>query len=136
MAEGRFTNPVTATLAGIKDFFAKQELAHRYSDRDRADHLTILITGANSGLGFALAVAFAKRGGKVIMAGRSKIPEAGDRVKKLSGSDKVEMRYLDLSNIGSIHLFVPCHIDPVIIEEVLIKIAGFRRSFQNTLHLE
>ncbi len=106
MAEGRFTNPVVATLAGVRDFFARQELSSRFSDNDRADGLTILITGANSGLGFALAVAFARLGGKVIMACRSKIPEAGERVKRKTGSDRVEMRHLDLSNIGSVHKFV------------------------------
>lgn len=106
MAEGRFKNPVVASLAGVKDFFAKQELASRYSESDRADGLRVLITGANSGLGFALAVAFARRGAHVIMAGRSRIPEAGERVKKLSGSQSVEMRFLDLSKIESIHDFV------------------------------
>ena len=106
MAEGRFTNPVVASLAGVKDFFAKQELAGRYSDQDRADGKTVLITGANSGLGFAMAVEFAKRGARVLMAGRSKIPEAGERVKKLSGSETVEIHYLDLSKIDSIHNFV------------------------------
>ena len=106
MAEGRFTNPVVATLAGIKDFFSKQELANRLSEEDRADGKTILITGASSGLGFALAVEFARRGGKVIMAGRSKIPVAGKEVRKRSGSDLVEMRYLDLSKSSTIHDFV------------------------------
>lgn len=105
MAEGRFTNPVVASLAGAKDFFAKQKLSSRFVADDRADGKTILITGANSGLGFALAVSFAQRGGKVIMAGRSKIPEAGERVKKISGSENVEMRYLDLSKIETIHRF-------------------------------
>ena len=106
MAEGRFKNPVVASLAGVKDFFAKQELESRYSEKDRADGQTVLVTGANSGLGFALAVAFARRGAHVIMAGRSKIPEAGEKVKKLSGSQRVEMRFLDLSKIESIHHFV------------------------------
>ncbi len=106
MAEGRFTNPVVASLAGIRDFFARQKLADRFTDEDRADGLTVMITGANSGLGFALAVAFAERGGRVIMAGRSQIPAAGERVRKLTGSPRVEMRHLDLSDIGSIHSFV------------------------------
>lgn len=106
MAEGRFTNPVVASLAGVKDFFAKQELAGRYSEKDRADGKTVLITGANSGLGFAMALEFARRGARVLMAGRSKIPEAGERVKKLSGSESVEMHFLDLSKIDSIHSFV------------------------------
>ena len=106
MAEGRFTNPIAASLAGVKDFFSRQELSSRYSDTDRADDMTILITGANSGLGFALAVDFAKRGGRVIMAGRSKIPGAGEQVKNLSGSGQVEMRYIDLSKIDTVHNFV------------------------------
>jgi NAD(P)-dependent dehydrogenase (short-subunit alcohol dehydrogenase family) len=105
MAEGRFTNPVVASLAGVRDFFAKQQLESRFSDQDRADGKTVLVTGANSGLGFALAVEFARRGARVIMAGRSRIPEAGERVKKLSGSERVEMRFLDLSRIGTIHQF-------------------------------
>ena len=92
MAKGRFTNPVSASLAGIRDFLAKQELAPRLSDSDCADGLTVLITGANSGLGFALAVEFARRRAKVIMAGRSHIPGAGEKVKQLSGSASVEMR--------------------------------------------
>ena len=106
MAEGRFTNPVVASLAGVKDFFAKQELESRFSDEDRAEEKTVLITGANSGLGFGLAVEFAKRGARVIMAGRSKIPEAGEQVKKESASEKVEILYLDLSKIETIHQFV------------------------------
>ncbi len=106
MAEGRFTNPVIASLAGVKDFFSSQELKSRFSDEIRADEKTVLVTGANSGLGFALAVEFAKRGANVIMAGRSKIPEAGNMVMKKSGSGKVEMKYLDLTRIETIHRFV------------------------------
>jgi len=120
VAEGRFTNPVVASLAGVKDFFAKQELASRFSDDDRADDKTVLITGANSGLGFALAVEFARRGARVIMAGRSKIPGAGEQVSKLSGSDRVEMRYLDLSRIESIHSLVTGLVDEGIVIDICI----------------
>jgi NAD(P)-dependent dehydrogenase (short-subunit alcohol dehydrogenase family) len=106
MAHGRFDNPVVAALAGVKDFFSKQELADRLTESDRFDNKTVIITGANSGLGFGIAVEVAKRGGHVIMAGRSGIPEKGEEVKKLSGSEKVEMRYLDLSKIETIYEFV------------------------------
>lgn len=106
MSHGRFDNPVVAALAGFWDLFRKQDLSDKLTDSDRFDGKTVMVTGANSGLGFAIAVEAAKRGAHVIMAGRSKIPEAGEKVKKLSGSDKVEMRYLDLSKINTIHDFV------------------------------
>lgn len=106
MSHGRFDNPIVAALAGFWDLFRKQEKAERLKNTDCFDGKTVLVTGANSGLGFAVAVEVAKRGGHVIMACRRQIPEAGEKVKKLSGSDKVEMRYLDLSKIDTIHQFV------------------------------
>lgn len=105
MAHGRFDNPIVAALAGVKDFFGKQELEDQLKDTDRADGKTVLVTGANSGLGFGLSVEYAKRGAKVIMACRRQIPEAGEKVVELSGSDNIEMRYLDLSKIDTIHRF-------------------------------
>jgi len=105
MSHGRFDNPVVAAMAGLKDFFRKQELSDKLTENDRFDGKTCLVTGANSGLGFALAVEMARRGGKVIMACRRQIPEAGEKAKKLSGSGNIEMRFLDLSKIGSIHEF-------------------------------
>jgi NAD(P)-dependent dehydrogenase (short-subunit alcohol dehydrogenase family) len=105
MSHGRFDNPVVAAMAGLKDYFSKQELENRLSDNDRFDGKTCLVTGANSGLGFALAVEMARRGGRVIMACRRQIPEAGEKARKHSGSADIEMRFLDLSKIGSIHDF-------------------------------
>ena len=105
MAHGRFDNPVIAALAGVGDFFRKQELENKLTDDDRADGKTIVITGANSGLGFGLATEYARRGGNVIMACRRQIPEAGEKVKALTGSENVSMRYLDMSKLDSIHDF-------------------------------
>lgn len=105
MSHGRFDNPVVAALAGFWDLFRKQDNVDRFTENDRADGLTCLVTGANSGLGFAVAVELARRGAKVIMACRREIPEAGERLKQASGSDRVEMRYLDLSKIETIHDF-------------------------------
>ncbi len=105
MAEGRFKNPVIASLAGVKDFFSKQKLSDHYDENQRIEGKNCLVTGANSGLGYALAVNLAKRGGNVIMACRREIPEAGEKVKQGSGASWVEMRYLDLSKIDVIHSF-------------------------------
>ena len=105
MSHGRFDNPVVASLAGFWDRFRKQELASRLTENDRFDGKTVLVTGANSGLGFALVVEIARRGGRVIMACRRQIPEVGEKAKKLAHSDRLEMRFLDLSKINSIHEF-------------------------------
>lgn len=105
MSHGRFDNPVVAAMAGLRDFFSKQELAARLTEQDRFDGKTCLVTGANSGLGFALAVEMARRGGHVIMACRRQIPEAGEKAKALANGGTIEMRYLDLSRIDTIHAF-------------------------------
>lgn len=106
MSHGRFNNPVVAALAGFKDLFRKQEFANRLTDGDRYDGKTCLITGVNSGLGFALAVEMAKRGAKVIGTTRRKQHETLEKIKTKSGSDLVEIRSLDLSIPENIHDFV------------------------------
>jgi len=45
----------------------------------------VLITGARSGIGQATAVAFAKQGAKVVLAGRSNVDETLERIKKVGG---------------------------------------------------
>src|SRR5210317_1718205 len=99
MAHGRFDNPVVAALAGVKDFFRKQDLADKLKDSDRIDGKTCLITGANSGLGYALAVDLAKRGGDVIMAQRRLINESVEKARQESGSNSISGIHLDLSSI-------------------------------------
>ncbi len=105
MSHGRFDNPVIAALAGFKDRFREQPLAARLTDADRFDGKRVLVTGANSGLGYALAVDVARRGGSVTMACRSQIPEAGERAIADSRSADVEMRYCDLSRLDTLHEF-------------------------------
>ena len=124
MSHGRFDNPVVAALAGFWDIFRKQQNADNLNETHRFDGKTCIITGANSGLGFALAVEMARRGARVIMAGRSNIPSAGEVVKRKSGSGNVEMRYLDLSKIGSVHDFVDGLVNDGIHPDVTILNAG------------
>ena len=106
MAHGRFDNPIVAALAGVKDFFRKQELEEKLTDNDRFEGKTSLVTGANSGLGFALAVDLAQRGSKVIMANRRQLEISESKAREESGSEAVDAKYLDLSKIDTIHAFV------------------------------
>jgi NAD(P)-dependent dehydrogenase (short-subunit alcohol dehydrogenase family) len=124
MAHGRFDNPIVAALAGVKDFFSKQNLSERLKDTDRIDGKTCLVTGANSGLGFAIAVDLAKRGGKVVMAQRRLIEEAEFRAKKESRSDKISGAYLDLSKIETIHAFVENQKSKEVSFDIIILNAG------------
>lgn len=68
----------------------------------RIDGRTCLVTGANSGLGKAVAIDLAARGGHVLMACRSGHPEAGNEVRRASGSDEVEMLRVDLADLESV----------------------------------
>ena len=106
MSHGRFDNPLVAALTGFFDLFRAQPLRARYGPEIRFDQRRVLITGANSGLGFAAAVEIARRGGHVTMACRSQIPQAGDLARKQAGVNGIEMRRCDLADLDSIHEFV------------------------------
>ncbi len=69
----------------------------------RIDGKTCLVTGANSGLGKAVAIDLATRGGHVLMACRGGHPDAGEDVKAASGADRVEMLRVDLSDMRSVY---------------------------------
>lgn len=105
-ASKKYNNPVTATFKGISDLFRKQESVGSLAEDDRLDGKKLLITGSSSGLGLAAAKALAARGGEIIMAVRSGIPEKGNEVKAATGSDKIHMIHVDLSDFDSIRLLV------------------------------
>jgi NAD(P)-dependent dehydrogenase (short-subunit alcohol dehydrogenase family) len=104
--ERNYNNAFTAILSGIKNLFKKQIPVGVLNPQDRLDGKTVLVDGASSGLGFAIATEIAKRGAKVIMACRSGIPEKGEQVKKLSGNSDVHMLNVDFTDIHSIGLLV------------------------------
>ncbi|MFI9813741.1 oxidoreductase [Saccharothrix variisporea] len=61
---------------------------------------TVLVTGANSGLGLRTAEVLAGKGARVLMACRS--PERGQRALERVGN-KAELVELDLADLGSVH---------------------------------
>ena len=69
----------------------------------RIDGKVCLVTGANRGLGKAVAVDLARRGGHVIMACRRGHPDAEEAVKQRADSGKVEMLTVDLSDMRSVY---------------------------------
>jgi len=105
VGDSRYDGASRATLSGILDLFRKPERIGDLEEGDRIDGKTCLVTGANRGLGAAVAIELARRGGRVVMACRSAHPGAAQEVKARSGSDKVEMAYLDLADFGSIEEF-------------------------------
>lgn len=103
---GSYDSPLKATLKGISDLFRKQSRDGRLHETDRLDGMTVLVTGASSGLGFATSKELARRGARVIMACRSGIPEKGEQISRETGSDHILMVHVDLSNIDSIRALV------------------------------
>ena len=68
---------------------------------------TIIVTGANSGIGYEAALALAKKGANVVLACRS--PErsqaAADRIRAAAPKANLELAPLDLSSLRSVRSF-------------------------------
>lgn len=80
----------------------------KYKKDTKIDGKVVIITGANTGLGFANAVDYASRGGKIYIACRDK-KRGGDalvKIKKQSGSENVHFLQLDLASLDSVREFV------------------------------
>lgn len=117
-------NIFTAVATAIYDTFSNKGLLPSLSKHDRIDGKVCLVTGANSGLGKAVAIQLAQRGGHVIMACRGGHPEAGEEVKIASGSNKVEMIRVDLSDLNSVNRLCDELRDKGIVLDIAVLNAG------------
>lgn len=103
--QGDHGSAVSATFTGIADLFKPKQRIGRLEEDLRIDGKVCLVTGASSGLGKAVALRLARRGGRVIMACRGGHPHAGETVRKRSGNDTVEMEYIDLNDLSTVSGF-------------------------------
>lgn len=132
MVERTHGNPLTAVLSGVLDQRNKEPKITPVGREARLEGRTCLVTGANSGLGKAIAIRLAKRGAHVIMACRSGIPEAGQEVRAASGNDAVEMIRVDLSDFDSIQAFCDELRDRKVTLDVAIFNAGIASATSRT----
>lgn len=128
----RYDNPVAATINGIADAFRRQEPIGTLIPQDRLDGKTCLVTGANSGLGWATAMDLARRGAHIIMACRSGLPEAGEELARLTHGD-IEMIRLDLADPDSIGACCgSLHERGVVLDRVVLNAGIVPRTPQQT----
>jgi NAD(P)-dependent dehydrogenase (short-subunit alcohol dehydrogenase family) len=92
---------------------------------------TVIVTGANSGIGKETARDLAKRGAKVIMACRNQETgkKAKDEIIKDSGNPNVILMKLDLSSLESVRLFATSINKQENSLDVLINNAGVANTF-------
>ena len=87
---------------------------------------TVIITGANTGIGKETAIDMAKRQARVIMACRSveRGEKAAKEVRKASGSTNVEFHQLDLASLASVRRFCEHVLEEESHIDILINNAG------------
>jgi NAD(P)-dependent dehydrogenase (short-subunit alcohol dehydrogenase family) len=100
--KSNYKNPASSTWEGIQAAFAKQVKVGTLKKDERLEGKTVMVDGASSGLGFAIATQLAERGARVIMACRSGIPGKGEEVKRRTGNPNVDMVHVDFADYHSI----------------------------------
>ena len=104
--KGRFKNPVEAVLVGTKELVRVKPNTRPINENDRLDGKTCLITGANSGVGWAVAKLWAERGATIIMACRRMTPDWAAQLRTETGNPNISLYELDLGSFDSIDRFV------------------------------
>uniref|UniRef100_A0A8C2ZYY7 Zgc:112332 n=1 Tax=Cyclopterus lumpus TaxID=8103 RepID=A0A8C2ZYY7_CYCLU len=84
---------------------------NRWSSEERLDGKTVIITGANTGIGKETTRDLARRGARIIMACRDleRAEEARTDILEDTENENVVIRKLDLSDTKSIRLFQRLH---------------------------
>ena len=94
--------PFSAIATAIKDIRSKEGLITPSPESERLDGKVCLVTGANAGLGYAIATELAQRGATLILACRSGIPETAEAIAAETGNENITMEQVDLSDLVSV----------------------------------
>lgn len=109
-----------AVAAGVSGYYYQHQRTQAIANCKMKDAdfscKTVVITGANTGIGFAAAEQFAELGAKVVLACRDPVKghQAVERIKARNQNAQVVAEVLDVSNLESIQRFSAkmdrCHV--------------------------
>ncbi len=102
MVKPRYDSAWLATLSALRQRLAQNEGRFLRAD-ERLDGTTALVTGANRGLGRAIAVQLAERGARILLACRG---DASDAAREVSRFGEAEVVHVDLADLSSVDRFV------------------------------
>ncbi|XP_024114184.2 retinol dehydrogenase 13 [Oryzias melastigma] len=90
------------------------------------DGKTVLVTGANSGIGKETCRDLARRGARVVMACRdlTRAVQAAEEIRESTGNGNVVVRHLDLASVYSVRTFAKEFLDTEDRLDILINNAG------------
>ncbi len=102
-------------------------------DVARLDGMTVLVTGASSGLGQGVAIRIAKLGASTVIAQRSKHDASVAAIRAASSNDDVRAYPLDLADPATIDAFVARLVeDDVVLDRVVLNAGVVPASARTT----
>lgn len=118
--------PLWKLMGGTVSRIGFSKSKFKFSSSKSLSGKTVIVTGANTGVGFETALDLAKRNGRIILAcrNREKGEVAKSRIIQLTGNTNVVFKQLDMSLMSSIREFVSIISTEEKAVDILINNAG------------